>query len=212
MKRKYLYFLGLVLCSQLVSGQFFIVVNTITNTDSKTQNVLTQRIASHVARNAIQAAINKNLEKSIADLRKRIKALYTKNTYDKDGFLTVLLSAAATNAFAYVVSEFLTTYMTDAKRDYIRLKAASKFVLVPTKFVSTSTIQSSKRQEVGRLRRVMAKSLSGSDGEVRSMLFFSAAGLIVTNPELLLELLDMLKGLEFLDVGFQAAHAGIDSL
>lgn len=212
MKRKYLYLLGLVLCSQLVSGQVVTIINTITNTDSKTQGKRGQDVLSGGARNVAHGIINGDLKKSVYNFKEYLKAQYTKNAYDKDGFLSVLLSAAATNAFSYLVSNFPFPYMTQAKRAYIRQIALSKAVLLPMKFVSISKIQSSKRQEIYRLRKLVAKSLSRSDGNVRSILFFSGAGLVVTNPELLLELLDKLKGLEFLDVGFQAAHAGIESL
>lgn len=204
MKGKCLFFLGFLLCGQLGWGQFVHI--HFNNNDSQTRPKLGFLIGEIGARVAALETANKALEMAIFNHQSQLFLNYTKNGFDKDNFLTSAAFTAGLSVVTDIVSGYKMPYMTAAKRKFIRSKTERKAVLLGMAALNNSKIKSGKRQEVYRERKDIIKGLSKNDRESRALLLFSALGLVVSDPELLSELLEKLEGLEFLDALFQETH------
>ncbi len=205
-KRKYIYVIGLLLCSQFGLGQFYHV--QYNNTDRTTQGKLTQIIALITARNALITSTNAALNSAITSQTGQLARQYTSNPFDSKN--SALASSAAGIALSLgknVLSKYPgLPYMTEEKEGQMEKSSTGATSLLATQVVNSFKIKAGKRQEIYRLRRELSRILSKNDRNTRKLLLFSAGALVATNPELALELASLLKNLEFLDLEFQLAH------
>ena len=201
MKAKYLYLLVFALCAQLGFSQIVTIYVDLDNNDKETRAKLGTVIGAINARNISHGVTNDDLRKAINDHKEQLRLQYTKNSFDKkDNFSrSVGFSLASSAAMAGFLQIPGLMYMTGQKRDYIMSTVMDKMALASIAKLSYENISSGKRQEIYRLRKELINLLSKHDGDARSQLLFSAAGIVASNPDLILGIIDQLTSLDFIN-------------
>lgn len=201
MKAKYLYLLVFALCAQFGFSQVYTIYVDLDNNDSNTRFKLGTVIGAINARNISHGVTNGDLRKAINDHKEQLRLQYTKNSFDKkDNFSrSVGFSLASSAAMVGFLQIPGLMYMTGQKRDYIMSTVKDKMALASIAKLSYGNISSGKRQEIYRLRKELINLLSKHDGDARSQLLFSAAGIVASNPDLILGIIDKLTSLDFVN-------------